>query len=229
MSDTVKPVTMHFFPEEPEHLQADYFFTVGPHCRPAGQLRENNMKRTRFPLDWLGFSAGTLIHCMDSAYSDFFLEYREEPYEEAEPQKYYVVRDVKNNIASMHEMPLEKPLEEAVRAFRTLTKERWDQFASRMASAESVILFGAFPEPKDAQNILQAFQKHFPNTAFHMVNVSHRKNCPEDEIYCTHPCDCFDQYYMCEEFVPYEWKGNLPGWKAVLSHYSLKEEDPPAL
>jgi hypothetical protein len=228
MTEPIEPV-MKFFPEAPEHLEADYFFTVGPHCRAAGELRENYLKRTRFPLDWQVFSADALIHCMETGFSDYFLEVVEEPFQGEPPQLFYFARDVRNDILSMHDITLRVLLEDAVPAFHNITVKRWNTFCSMMTDNKSVILFGAYPEPEDAQKILRAFQKHFPNIAFHMVNVSHRENCPEDEIYCAHPCDCFDQYYMCEEFVPYEWKGNLPGWKAVLSHYSLKEQDPPAL
>lgn len=211
---------MRLIPEEPVRIKADHLISVGPNCRPAGQLRDNHMKRTRFPLDWMGFSAETLVHCMDTDFSDFFLDFKELPFKGEPPQIYYFARDVRNDIRSIHDLPLEKPLEEAVRDFRALSRRRWETFCARMADAKTAILFGAYPDPKDAQLILRSFQKRFPDTVFHMVNISHRENCPEDEIYAAHPCGCFDQYYMCELFEPYEWKGNINGWNTVLSFYS---------
>ena len=216
---------MRFFPEEPEHITADYFITVGPHCRAPGELRENNLKRTRFPLDWQIFSSDALIHCMNTDFDDYFMEVDEDLYNGEGRQEFYYARDLKNDILSMHDIPVLVPLTDAALPFHNITKRRWDNFCALMTGSKTVILFSAFPKPEDAEQILHAFQKRFSNITFHMVNVSHRENCTVDEIYCTHPCENFDQYYMCDEFVPHEWKGNLCGWKAILSHYSLNEAE----
>ena len=81
MSENGEYLPMHFLSEKPDGMKADCLISVGPNCRPAGQLKKNNMKRSRFPLDWMVFSADALVHCIDTSFSDFFLEYKKDPFD----------------------------------------------------------------------------------------------------------------------------------------------------
>ena len=213
---------MKLIPEEPEGMVAECLISIGPHCRPAGQLKKNNKKRTRFPMDWLSYSAETLVHCMDTGFSDFFLEYKKEPFNGKKTQLYNFARDTRNDIMTIHNLPLDIPLDEAVHNFRRRTRDCWETFCIRMADVKSAILFGSYSDPEDARIILHAFQERFPNTVFRMVNISHRENCPEGEISYIKTEDCFDQFYLFDkdEDVPDFWLGNENGWKTVLSFYS---------
>ena len=93
----------------------DLYMSVGNACRPAYHLALNDLRNEAYPLDWqMEYSLDTVIHLFKTKFSDFFVDIEEAVEFEAACRQ---VKDVKNNIISIHHFPRNIELEKAQEEF----------------------------------------------------------------------------------------------------------------
>lgn len=100
----------------------DLFLPIGDTCRPAYHLKMNDLRSQAYPLDWQkGYSLETVIHLFKTGFEDFFDDIVEE--EDGLERDCRRVRDVKNNIISLHDFLWNAEIEKAQKQLQLSAKK----------------------------------------------------------------------------------------------------------
>ena len=80
----------------------DFLLSIGKHCRPAIQLRENNLRYFSSPLDWIGgYTLDILLKLYKNNFENFFKNFKIDYDKKAAPDSIWV-DDIYYNIFDMH-------------------------------------------------------------------------------------------------------------------------------
>lgn len=209
----------------------DLYMSVGNACRPAYHLALNDLRNEAYPLDWqMEYSLDTVIHLFKTKFSDFFVDIEEEAVEfEAACRP---VKDVKNNIISIHHFPRNIELEKAQEEFVKRMKKRFERLDGELGGAKRVALIC---NRTDSLEELQAFLKKFwvlyPHLEIKLINIRNDEG-GEGSSYIAKEYEINDSLSI-EEYIfndtvnnitgeTADWRGNIGIWRDILKNYCNK-------
>ena len=154
---------------------ADIFISLGPACREAHYLRDENLRLASFPLDWmLDYSLETVIHLFKTGFSDFFTDIEEGEY--IRKNNNYCIIDTKNHITSLHHFSRKMSIQDAKKAFHTTMQKRYKHLDDYLKQAETICFICnriyADSCSDELVNFLKEFDKIYPNKTVTLVNIN---------------------------------------------------------
>lgn len=211
-------------------LRADIILSLGIACRPAEQLRINKLRFLSSPLDWMmSYSLETAAHLFKTKFETFF------QYKSIIPDNlyFYHVKDITNNIHSIHHFPLDKDIEDFYETtFRQKMLCRFS-FINKFINNSRHVIF-IFNRQEEIQNItsaLKQFGEIYPKCKItfinirsgakpgvheiHKVKVSSRLNLEDHYVNDTHK----DGDHTTGNVM--WWIGNEEIWHEILSTIKL--------
>lgn len=206
----------------------DLYLSIGYACRPSYHLKVNDLRNGAYPLDWqLAYSLDTVIHLFKTNFVDFFVDIEEE--QAAIENKNRRIRDVKNDIISIHHFSKNMELEEAHRVFIEKMKERFKKSDEQLKNSKRVILIcNRTDSIEKLRSFLQEFLALYPHLEIKLINMRHNENLGRD-AYTT------DEYVLSDKLSIEEhtlndtfsdtdeerddWRGNVDVWAQILKNY----------
>ena len=152
-------------------------FSIGPHCRPAHYLKEFELRKQAFPMDWQMCSLEDSIKLYENRFKDFFKEYKNYPEKENKQKGLRCVEDTKNKVVSIHHISNNVPLDEAVTEFRKLMLKRYHALDNTIKKSDLIIMVGSYNVSKARlDDFLLRFSKMYKDKEMILFNVHNRKN-----------------------------------------------------
>lgn len=205
----------------------DFLLPIGIHCRPAMQLRANNLRFFSSPLDWMGYyPLDTIIHLHKTNYTDFFDEYEVD--KDLDGAKGMLrVTDTNNHILSIHFFRKDRDVDESQKELKTIMQRRADRLIEYLKNLNSIVLVAERTETKDEMiNFLNSFSAIYPNLNIRLMNVIHDETM--DLVSYKEELIISDDKLSYIEYTFNDTKdgrdvsiGNELVWGKVLSHYKL--------
>ena len=126
-------------------LEYDLIVPIGPACRPAHQLQRHNLRKAAYPLDWMmDFSLDSVAHLLETGFEDFFVDIveDEERTKKLNPglEKNRYVKDVRNDIVSIHHFPREVDIDEGKIEFAKKMRTRARRFLDAIKRSSKTAL-----------------------------------------------------------------------------------------
>ena len=207
----------------------DFILPIGENCRPAGNLRDFEVRKQYLPFDWKVFSLPAFLHVMETGFEDYFAEIRLLAEEGISATGHFFVRDIKNDILSMHDFRTNADLEKERLRMRQRDIAASKRIEEGMRSAKQVLLVSSRTEFMDELTaFLTQFSKMYPDANMTMVNIRHQEDL-DFGIYTengswSNGMLSLDDYAVNEitpgeTFLTSTWKGNQGQWAAILGRY----------
>ena len=206
----------------------DFFIPLGPHCRPAINLRKNDLREFAAPLDWMGgYSLDTVLHLFRDKFNDFFAEYKADSENPKGAAGMLRVYDTKNNIRNIHHFPDDRSPEDSYPEFKEKMDARAKRLEARLQSASCIALIAERTESKaEMAAFLRSFSEIYPHLKIRLVNMRHDEKMPYDDFRQEIIFDDGRLSYV--EYIFNDTKegvevasGNTAVWSEILSQYRL--------
>ena len=92
-------------------MNTDFILSLGPACRPAWHLKLNQLRYVSCPFDWMmSYSLETVIKFLKQKNLNGFFEKYE--YMNRDSGNCKVVKDITNQVISMHSFPISMTVED---------------------------------------------------------------------------------------------------------------------
>lgn len=211
----------------------DLYVSIGDTCKSAFHLREHDLRMEAYPLDWmLGYSLDTVIHLFETKFEDFFVEIKDES---VEPFGYWRrVRDIKNNIISIHHFSWDKDVEQSKIEFIDKMKKRFKRLDESMNNAKKVVLLCYRNDTIDKlKYVLKKISLLYPHLEIKLINMRNNPemdvNLYEKRMYEIDDRLFIEDYCFNDKFNPDvakygDFAGNAPIWIDVLQKYYNKNK-----
>lgn len=212
-----------------DYYNCDFLLPIGIHCRPAMQLRANNLRFFSSPLDWMGYyPLDTIIHLHKTNYADFFDEYEVD--KEIDGAKGMLrVTDTHNQILSVHFFRKDRDVEESQKELKTVMGRRAERLIHKLNSANNIVFVAERNESRDEMiKFLNSFLEIYPNLNIRLMNVTHDETMDlvsyKEELIMSDDKLSYIEYTFNDtkdgRDIPI---GNELVWGKILSHYRLKK------
>ena len=158
--------------EQFETIKVDCIFSIGAECRPAFYLSEYHFRFQSSPLDWMmKYSLDTTIHFFETKFEDFFDKIEEIPNKFCHDCKH--VKDIKNNVVSIHHFKKDVPLSEERTRIRELMLHRAKQVDDIFKKSESIGLICNRPTESDEEFIdfIKKFSNIYKGKKITLINI----------------------------------------------------------
>lgn len=213
-----------------EEVSADCIFSIGIACRPSGHLRDLNLRFQAAPLDWMtSHSLSAVAHLFETGFEDFFADIKEVPAQTG--AKYRCVRDVKNDIISMHHFAKGVSLEEAQRQFRDTMLSRAGKVDKILKDSSSIMLLCNRNKSSSEEFIdfLNRFAALYPDKRITLINVYDENiNGFKKEILLASDNLKIVQYSFNDKLPSGNsadgWKGNIEAWTKIIKSIKLSDK-----
>ncbi len=212
-----------------EEVSADCIFSIGIACRPSGHLRDLNLRFQAAPLDWMtSHSLSAVANLFEIGFEDFFADIKEVPAQAG--AKYRCVKDVKNNIISMHHFAKGVPLEEAQRQFRNTMLNRASKVDKILKDSSSIVLLCNRNKNSSEELIdfLNRFATVYPDKRITLINIYDESiNGLKKEIWLASDNLKIVQYSFNDKLTSGNsadsWKGNIETWTEIIKSIKLSD------
>ena len=207
----------------------DFLLSIGKHCRPAIQLRNNDLRYFASPLDWIGgYTLDILLKLYKNNFENFFTNYKIDYDKTAAPDSIWV-EDTYYDIFDMHHFKKDKNIDDYLPEFRNMMKKRADRLKKYFESLSSVVLVAERDETKEEMiDFLHSFSILYPNLNIRLINVRDDRNMDfksyKENKYFDDGKLSYIEYILNDTDEGTETiAGNNLVWKNVLSHYKLRQ------
>lgn len=208
-----------------DEYNCDLILSTGSNCRPAINLKLNNLREFSSPLDYMmNYSLDTVIHLFRDGFKDFFSEYEID----SETPKGAVgmrrVNDTKNHIVSIHHFPEDVPMDESYPLFIEKMSARAERLEHYLQAASRIVLVSDRTDPKeDMCDFLRAFSGIYPHLNIRLINMRHDENAPYDsyrqESVFAEDSLSYIEYIFND--TDHGMDGNTSVWSQILSNYVI--------
>lgn len=213
-----------------EKVSADCIFSIGIACRPSGHLRDLNLRFQAAPLDWMtSHSLSAMAHLFETGFEDFFADIKEVPAQAG--AKYRCVRDVKNDIISMHHFAKGVSLEEAQRQFRDTMLNRASKVDKIFKDSSSIVLICNRNKnsAEELIDFLNRFAAVYPDKKVTLINIyDERIDGLKKEILLEGDNLKIVQYSFNDNLASGNsadgWKGNIEAWTKIIKSIKLSDK-----
>lgn len=217
-------------------MKTDFIMSLGPGCRVAWHLKENQLRIFSGPFDWFaGMKLETISHFIKQGNLNGFFENREFIKNRSQTQT-KEVRDNTFNIKSLHDFPISIDIDEYYPKFMKIMNKRF----SRCIKAFEVfnhITFISYDRDNDSiKNFLFDFNNLYSSKELVFINIEHDetlKSISESEEIIGDNSNIKIKHIKFNDihekgFVktnPARWKGNCEKWTIVCSSITLNNPD----
>ena len=215
---------------------ADIILSVGDECRVAKQIKNANLRKCAFPLDWMGYyDLKYAVHHFKTDFVDFFKNKTIEGQKQSKNYNKLWVRDTDTNMLSVHHFTAEQDLEEQyTKQFLPVMLKRYHFVKKILQNAKHIMFVSQRQEDTDVfVEFLQEMHKLFP-CRITLINVRHDdKSDQYDENHVNDymtvkeikiNADLRVLDYSFDDRRPDKldsWVGNTPKWQEILAGYQL--------
>ena len=207
----------------------DFLLSIGKHCRPAIQLRNNDLRYFSSPLDWIGgYTLDILLKLYKNNFENFFYNYKIDYDKKAAPDSIWV-EDTYYNIFDMHHFKNDIDINEYLPEYRSMMKKRADRLKNYFETSTDIVFVAERDENKEEMiDFLNAFSKIYPNLNIRLFNVRDDRNMDfttyKENKYFDDGKLSYVEYTLNDTNSDEETvSGNNLVWKNVLSNYKLRE------
>ncbi|SDD30702.1 Putative papain-like cysteine peptidase [Paenibacillus sp. UNCCL117] len=143
----------------------DAVFSLGQNCTPAIQLEKNGLRPFAGVLDWMMSDTLADVNRLLLTRFGHFMEWSDLQVMSA-GYKSYMVKDLHNNVISVHDFPLSKNTEQHLATygeFKEKLNRRIARFYEKAGSSQRILfvrLLGAYEEVRELQAILRSIVAH---------------------------------------------------------------------
>ncbi|MCL1806483.1 MAG: papain-like cysteine peptidase [Oscillospiraceae bacterium] len=208
----------------------DNIFSLGYNCSAAYQLRENNLRTTSGPFDWIGVDDLSIIaDNLENSFSKFLLPENMVMDEQQNDEiDYYTVIDTITGIKSIHDVPkFGASITDGLNELNAKFRRRVNRFFDYIQNGNKTLLIRRMKKQDDLLHLSKSLSQRFPGKCV-ILGVKHAKNEPvlikqiQDDVFlATMDCDS-DNLLKIENFT-----GHFQNWKNLL--HSFCELKNPAL
>ena len=207
----------------------DFMMSIGPHCRPAINMRYNNRRDLSSPLDWMmDYSLETVIHLFRCEFDDFFEQILEDDSKAGTANGMRWVTDKKNGIISIHHFPLETSLEQALPIFYQKMNYRFKRLNNCLKCAQKVVLVTARNESVEEINeFINDFSQIYGSIHGRLINIRNNEQLGFNEIISksvetNNRIDYIDYSINDTNKGVFDPNGNTSVWSRILFEYDTK-------
>jgi hypothetical protein len=217
------PVGVHMHRNDSSIL-VDFSISLGPDCRTAQHLRENNLSICSNPLDWMMlYELAHVISLFQNDFRDFFCSIREDT-SKNKPFRYII--DTMNGMVSMHNFPRDVGLDIYYPQFLSIMQKRYKRMIDYIKQSHTILFVCHRNKALDYfSSFLCEFYGLF-NKKYVLVNMKHDSTMSEyEECKVDISSDfTFIEYIFndvhpngSDRANPDFWVGNSSAWKNCLS------------
>ena len=165
-----------------DNYYCDFILSIGPHCRPAINLRINHLREFSSPLDWMmSYSLNTVIHLFKDNFNDFFSTYEVDIENPKGATGMLRVNDTNNHIVSIHHFPESMGVNSSYPQFREKMNARAKRLTTCLQNASYIVLISDRTDSnEDMITFLRSFSEIYPNLKIRLINMRHDEKMPYD-------------------------------------------------
>ena len=209
----------------------DLYIPVGRACRTAHHLTLNELRNEAYPLDWMmAYSLDTVIHLFKTKFVDFFVNIEEDNI--GGDNKNRRIKDITNNIVSIHHFPRNVEVEKAKTEFLAKMNKRFKKLDDKLEKAKRVVLICNRTDTiEKLQIFLKEFSTLYPHLEIKLINIREDENV-EVNSYNTKQYVvtdflsieeyCFNDMFNTISNEEADWRGNVEVWGHILKGYYNK-------
>jgi|GEM_PF-2015385 len=209
----------------------DIYISVGGACRPAHHLTVNDLRNEAYPLDWqMAYSLDTVIHLFKTKFVDFFIDIEEDNIEWKGTHRW--IKDIKNNIISMHHFSRDIEVEKAQKEFLQQMHKRFKRLDDKLEEAKRVVLICNRTDTiEKLQFFLKEFSALYPHLEIKLINMRNDEKAEVNSYnikqYIVSDYLSIEEYIFNDTFNTFtkekaDWRGNVEIWRNVLKNYYNK-------
>lgn len=209
----------------------DLYMSIGLACRPAYHLQINDLRNEAYPLDWqMEYSLDTVIHLFKTKFIDFFVDIEENNIERKSEHRW--IRDITNNIISIHHFSRNIQVREAQKEFLQQTKKRFKNLDDKLEKAKRVLLICNRADTIEKfQLFLKEFSLLYPHLEIKLINIRNNEDLETNSYnmrqYVLSDNLSIEEYSFNDTFnnsthETFDWRGNVEIWRDILSNYYNK-------
>lgn len=207
----------------------DLYIPLGITCRSAYHLQANDLRNEAYPLDWqMSYSLTTVIHLFKTQFRDFFVNVEEDS--NKGNRKHRWIKDITNDIVSVHHFPRDMEIQEAQKVFHEKMNKRFVGMNDRLMKAQRVVLICNRNDTlEELQLFLKEFSTLYPHLEIKLINIRNNEemdiNSYTMKRYVLSERLSVDEYIFNDTFNGFiqekaDWRGNMEIWGNILSCYS---------
>lgn len=206
----------------------DLYIPIGGACRPAFNLIMNDLRSESYPLDWqFGYSLDTVLHLFKTKFEDFFVDIKEDNAEWDGEHRW--IKDIKNNIISIHHFSREIEIENAQKDFLQKMHKRFEKLNVKLEKARRIVLICNRTDTIEKFEIfLKEFSKIYPHLEIKLINMRNnekmKQNLYESKLYVVSDSLFIEEYILNDSFNSFaqeeaDCRGNVELWGDILNNY----------
>ena len=149
----------------------DLYLPIGSACCPAHHLNVNDLRHAAYPLDWqMEYSLDTVIHLFRTNFVDFFVDIEEDSVDW--DREYRRIRDVRNNIVSIHHFPRSMEIKKTQIEFLNRMNKRYQNLNKKLMESNKVVLICNRADTIETlQMFLKDFSSIYPHLEIKLINI----------------------------------------------------------
>ena len=205
----------------------DLYISVGGACRPAYHLQVNDLRNEAYPLDWMmAYSLDTVIHLFKTKFIDFFVDIEEDNIGGDKNSRR--IKDVTNNIISIHHFPRDMEVKKAQKEFLVKMNKRVKNLDAKLENAKSVVLICNRTDTiEKLQFFLKEFSSLYPHLEIKLINIRNDEemdvNSYNMKRYVLSDCLSIEEYCFNDTYNSFtqaraDWRGNMGIWGDILNN-----------
>ncbi len=217
--------------QDTSQIEVNCIFSIGNACRPCYYLKKYNLRVQSAPLDWMmQYSLNTVIHLLETQFVDFFEEIEVMPNKHCGNNLY--VKDIKNNIISIHHFRKDADLQESRVAFRDKMLDRAKKTNEILNKSSSI---GLICNRKNATkeeliDFAIKFSEIYPDKKISLVNVvdSDIKSVEKETLFENENLKIIQ--FSFKDYPPSDdkekhpvWQGNYNAWDLVIKSFKVSD------
>lgn len=151
-------------------MEADFILSLGPACRPAWHLKLNNLRYLSSPFDWMmNYKLDTFIKFLKQKNLNGFFEQKE--YMNKDSGNTRVVKDISNEIISMHSFPVSVNIDEFYPSFIKIMNKRFERLIQIFEQSKTIIFISNRQDCDEIKHFIFDFNELYKNKNIIYINV----------------------------------------------------------
>lgn len=215
--------------DEIEKIKTDLIVGFGSTCRVAQALKRNGLRYFSNPFDWqMSYDLNVVINLLKNKGENFYSEFFENKnYSKAKTRG---IQDKNTGMISMHDIPIDLPIEKIPNYFKEIYKPRFERLDNFLKKAENpCIITCRNIDLKEIKIFVKEFLKLYNFNSLYYINIFDIKD-ERIEIIKEKNITYF-QYYFNDEHKngrnksnPDFWLGNIEYWDKILSKINVSNQ-----
>ena len=147
-------------------MNTDFILSLGPACRPAWHLKLNQLRYVSCP-----YSLETVIKFLKQKNLNGFFEKYE--YMNRDSGNCKVVKDITNQITSMHSFPISMTIEDFYPTFIQIMNKRFERLIQIIESSNNITFLSNRKDVNEIKKFLLEFNELYKDKTIVYINIEH--------------------------------------------------------